>query len=201
VEITATVGTELSHVVSQAALAFVARLHREFNARREVLLRARADRQAQFDAGALPDFLAATRRAREGDWRTAPVPADLERRHVEITGPAERKMMINALNSGADVFMADFEDALSPTWRNVIDGQQNLIDAVARTITYTGPEGKTYRLGDKIATLLVRPRGWHLVERHVHVDGHPIAAAFFDFGLYLFHNARRLLERGSGPYF
>jgi len=200
VEITAGVGAELSHVVSRPALEFVAGLHREFNARREALLRARANRQAQFDAGALPDFLSATQQIRARDWRTAPVPSDLQRRHVEITGPAERKMIINALNSGADVFMADFEDAFSPTWRNVIEGQQNLIDAVARTITYTGPEGRTYRLGDKVATLLVRPRGWHLLERHVRVDGRPIAAALFDFGLYFFHNARRLLERGTGPY-
>jgi malate synthase len=201
VEIERPVDARLAPIVRADALAFVVRLHREFNATRERLLRARADRQAEFSAGLLPDFLAASRGVREATWRVAPVPTDLQRRHVEITGPAERKMIINALNSGADVFMADFEDALSPTWTNVLEGQQNLIDAVAGTIAFTSPEGKTYRLRDKVATLLVRPRGWHLVEKHVRVDGRPIAAGLFDFGLYFFYNARRLRERGTGPYF
>jgi len=201
VEITGPVEARLAPILSPGALAFVARLHREFNERREALLRARAVRQAEFSAGTLPDFLPATHHIREGTWRTAPVPADLQRRHVEITGPAERKMVINALNSGADVFMADFEDALSPTWGNVLDGQQNLIEAAAGTIEYTGPTGKVYRLGEKVATLLVRPRGWHLVEKHVLVDGRPIVAGLFDFGGYVYHNTRRLLERGTGPYF
>ena len=200
ITLTRPVDDRLAPVVSADALAFVARLHREFNPKREALLAARGERQAQFTAGALPDFLPATRRIREDAWRTAPVPADLQRRHVEITGPAERKMMINALNSGADVFMADFEDALSPTWTNVLEGQQNLIDAAAGTIAYASPDGRAYRLGEKVATLLVRPRGWHLVEKHVRVDGRPIAAALFDFGLYMYHNARRRLDRGSGTY-
>src|SRR6516225_9972499 len=180
ITLTRPVDDRLAPVVSADALAFVARLHREFNPKREALLAARGERQAQFTAGALPDFLPATRRIREDAWRTAPVPADLQRRHVEITGPAERKMMINALNSGADVYMADFEDALSPTWTNVLEGQQNLIDAGAGTIAHASPDGRSYRLGEKVATLLVRPRGWHLVEKHVRVDGRPIAAALFD---------------------
>ncbi len=201
VEVTGPVEARLAPVLSPGALAFVAGLHREFNDRREGLLRARAARQLEFSAGTLPDFLPTTRRVREDTWRTAPVPADLQRRHVEITGPVERKMMINALNSGADVFMADFEDALSPTWTNVLDGQQNLIDAAAGTIEFTNPDGRVYRLKEKVATLLVRPRGWHMVEKHVLVDGRPISAGLFDFGGYVYHNARQQLERGTGPYF
>ena len=187
-------------VLSREALAFVELLHRKFDGRREELLAARAERQKAFDRGETPDFLAATRSVRGGDWKVAPTPPDLERRHVEITGPVERKMMINALNAGADVFMGDFEDSLSPTWRNVVLGQQNCIDAIRRTINLDAG-GKSYRLTDKPAVLVVRPRGWHLPEKHVTADGKPVSASLFDFGLYFFHNARELLARGSGPYF
>ncbi len=188
-------------VLSRDALEFVTRLHREFNSTRESLLARRSERQRELEAGALPTFPAETERVRRADWRVAPAPRDLEDRRVEITGPVDRKMMINALNSGAKVFMADFEDALSPTWPNVIQGQINVQDAVRRTISFTGPEGKAYRLKDDTATLIVRPRGWHLTEKHVCVDGEPISASLFDFGLHFFHNARELLARGSGPYF
>ena len=188
-------------VLTPEALAFVADLHRTFNATREAHLWRRAERQAEFDAGAVPDFLEDTRTVREAAWTVAPTPDDLQKRWVEITGPVNRKMMINAFNSGANVFMADFEDALSPTWLNVVEGQKNLIDAVRRTLAFDGGGGKTYALRDEIATLLVRPRGWHLTEKHVEVDGAPISASLFDFGLFLFHNGRELLNRGSGPYF
>src|SRR5215471_6299306 len=188
-------------VLSPEALHFVETLHRRFNPTRVELLARRAERQKAFDAGALPDFLPETRAIRGADWQVAPAPADLERRHVEITGPVERKMMINALNSGADVFMADFEDSLSPSGRNVVDGQANCMDAVRRTIALTTAEGKSYRLDARVATLLVRPRGWHLVDKHILVDEQPVSASLLDFGLYFFHNARALLERGSGPYF
>jgi malate synthase len=189
-------------VLSPAALDFVARLHREFNPTRQKLLAARHERQARFDAGELPDFLPETRHIREGDWKVAPVTTpDLQQRWVELTGPTDRKMLINALNSGADVYMADFEDANTPSWQNMVEGQINLIDAIDRTISFENPDGRTYRLNDKTATLLVRPRGWHLPEKHVLVDGEPVAGALFDFGLFFFHNARRLIERGSGPYF
>ena len=201
VEVRAPVEGRFGEILTPAALGFVARLQREFGPTREALLRRRAERQAELDAGASPDFLPETREIREGDWRVAPVPADLQKRWVEITGPSERKMVINALNSGANVFMADFEDAHTPSWTNMVEGQINLIDAIERTIALTNPDGRTYRLDDQVATLLVRPRGWHLVEKHVFVDGNPIAGSLFDFGLYFFHNARRLLERGSGPYF
>ena len=196
---TAVAGSET--VLSEDALAFVASLHRAFDGRRVELLARRAERQKRFDAGELPGFLAETAAVRAGGWAVAPAPADLQKRWVEITGPVERKMMINALNSGASVFMADFEDSLSPTWENVVQGQINLTDAVRRTISYTSPEGKEYRLNESIATLLVRPRGWHLHEKHVLVDGAPISASLFDFGLYLFHNTGALRERGTGPYF
>jgi len=188
-------------VLSGGALAFVEKLHRTFNPRRVELLARRAERQKRFDAGELPGLLPETKSVRESDFRVAVTPPDLQKRWVEITGPVERKMMINALNSGASVFMADFEDSLSPTWENVVAGQTNLMDAVRRTIAYTSPEGKSYRLNESIATLLVRPRGWHLDEKHVLVDGAPISASLFDFGLYLFHNAEALKERGTGPYF
>jgi malate synthase len=186
-------------VLTPDALAFVSELHRRFDGSRRALLAARVKRQAQLDAGELPDFLPETREVREGDWRVEPVPPDLQDRRVEITGPVDRKMVINALNSGARCFMADFEDANSPTWRNCVEGQANLVDAIERTIELDTGE-KTYRLGDDPAVLLVRPRGWHLPERHVVIDGGPVAGALFDFGLYLFHNGRRLLDKGSGPY-
>ena len=188
-------------VFSKEALAFVESLHRAFNGRRLELLARRAERQKRFDAGELPGFLPETKIVRESDFKVAETPPDLQKRWVEITGPVERKMMINALNSGASVFMADFEDSLSPTWENVVAGQTNLMDAVRRTIAFTSPEGKSYRLNESIATLLVRPRGWHLDEKHVLVDGAPISASLFDLGLYLFHNAEALLERGTAPYF
>src|SRR5947207_8507610 len=188
-------------ILTDEALDFVAGLHREPNPRREELLARRRDRQAELDAGALPDFLEETRSVREDPrWRVAPVPRDLQDRRVEITGPVDRKMVINALNSGARVFMADFEDANSPTWRNCVDGQANLIDAVERTISLDTGE-KQYSLRDQIATLVVRPRGWHLDEKHLLVDGRRVSASLFDFGLYLFHCARRQIEAGSGPYF
>src|SRR5947207_3417644 len=187
-------------ILTDEALDFVAGLHRELNPRREELLARRRDRQAELDAGALPDFLEETRSVREDpSWRVAAVPRDLQDRRVEITGPVDRKMVINALNSGARVFMADFEDANSPTWSNMVEGQANLVDAIGRTIELETPD-KTYRLNDEVATLLVRPRGWHLPEKHFEVDGEPVSASLFDFGLYLLHNGRRLLDKGTGPY-
>ncbi|MBI3307817.1 MAG: malate synthase A, partial [Candidatus Melainabacteria bacterium] len=170
-------------ILTPDALRFAANLAREFEARRQELLKARDVRQAEFDRGMLPNFLHGTANIRESDWTVAPIVSDLEKRHVEITGPVDRKMMINAFNSGADVFMADFEDSLAPTWRNVVEGQINLKDAVNYNLTFDVP-GKHYELKDKIATLMVRPRGWHLNEDHVTVDGKPISAALFDFGLY-----------------
>jgi malate synthase len=191
---------ESGRVLTPEALGFVAELHRQFDPRRRELLARRRERQAQIDAGAMPDFLPETAGIRSSEWSVAPAPADLDDRRVEITGPSERKMMINALNSGARVFMADFEDALSPTWQNVVDGQANVMDAVRRTLNFESPEGKAYRLNEETATLLIRPRGWHLVERHAAVDGEPVSASLFDFGLWFFHNAAELLTRGSGPY-
>ena len=191
-----------SHILTPAALDFVARLHRRFEARRQELLQARVQVQHRLDDGWRPDFALETRRIRESDWRVAPAPADLVDRRVEITGPADRKMIINALNSGANVFMADFEDSLSPTWDNVVDGQIHLRDAARGTIEYDDPQThKHYALGDKPATLVVRPRGWHLPERHVLVDDTPVAGSLFDFGLFFYHNAAALLQRGTGPYF
>jgi len=201
VDVRGSVAGSFANILTPEALAFVTRLHREFNPTRKSLLQRRAGRQADIDAGKLPDFLPETRQIRESDWKVAPIPKDLQKRWGEITGPVERKMMINALNCGASVFMADFEDANSPTWDNVIQGQINLIDAIERTIEFHNPDGRIYRLNDEVATLLVRPRGWHLPEKHVRVDGEPISASLLDFGLYLFHNGRRLLEKGSGPYF
>jgi malate synthase len=187
-------------VLSREAVAFVELLHRELNPRRLELLERRKERQLELDAGVLPAFREDTRDVRDADWRVAPAPADLRDRRCEITGPVERKMMINALNSGARVFMADFEDANSPTWENVVQGQANVRDAVRRTIALDTAE-KQYRLDDEIATLLIRPRGWHLPERHHQVDGAPVSGSLFDFGLTFFHNAREQLERGSGPYY
>jgi malate synthase len=201
VEIRGPVEGRFGEILTPEALRFVAELQREFGATRDRLLDRRRERQMQLDAGKLPDFLPETKEIREGDWTIAPVPDDLQDRRVEITGPTDRKMVINALNSGARMFMADFEDSLSPTWRNVVEGQVNLIDAIERTIEFQGPDGKAYRLNDEVATLLVRPRGWHLPEKHVVVDGQPVSASLFDFGLYFLHNARRLLDRGTGPYF
>ncbi|HET7489848.1 MAG TPA: malate synthase A [Acidimicrobiales bacterium] len=194
-------GVEAGDVLTDEALVFVAALQRRFGTERRRLLALRAERQARFDAGERPAFLESTRRVRERPWTVAPPPKDLLDRRVEITGPTDRKMMINALNSGARVFMADFEDSLSPSWSNVVEGQRNLRDAVRGTITYESPDGRTYRLNDETATLVVRPRGWHLEERRVLVDGRPVSASLFDFGLAFFHNARELLDAGSGPYF
>jgi malate synthase len=188
-------------ILTDEALAFVADLQRRFGPIRLDLLGRRRERQVELDAGIRPGFLVATRDIRDDpDWRVAPTPADLEDRRVEITGPAEPKMMINALNSGARVFMADLEDALSPTWANIVGGQAAIADATRGVLTYDSPEGKSYRLGERPATLLVRPRGWHLVESHLLVDGVPISASLFDFGMYLFHSGAAALERGSGPY-
>jgi malate synthase len=200
VEIHAPVEGRHAEVLTGEALEFVAGLHREFNARREELVGRRAERVARWNAGALPDFLPETEEIRASDWRVAPPPPDLRDRRVEITGPTDRKMVINALNSGARGFMADFEDSLSPTWGNAVGGHVNLTDAIEGTIEHE-ENGKRYSLGDERATLLVRPRGWHLTDRHITIDGAPVSAGLMDFGLHLFHNARRLLERGSGPYF
>jgi len=201
VDIRGPVTPEYAEVLTHDALAFVARLAREFEARRRELLQVRAARQAELDAGKMPDFLLETAHVREGSWTVAPQPADLQDRRVEITGPTDRKMVINALNSGASVFMADFEDANCPTWSNMIEGQINLRDAVARRISFAGPDGKRYALNEKTATLMVRPRNWHLMERHMLVDGKPVSGGLFDFGLYFFHNAQALVERGTAPYF
>jgi malate synthase len=188
-------------ILTYDALALVAKVHREFNTRRVELLKRRAHRQAELDAGKLPDFLPETEEIRESVWTVAPIPADLQDRRVEITGPTDRKMIINALNSGAKVFMADCEDANAPTWSNMVEGQANLSNAIRRTIEFRSPEGKEYRLNEKVAVLFVRPRGWHLLEKHVLVDGEPVSGGLFDFLLYLFHNAKELIQRGSGPYF
>ncbi|NWJ96841.1 MAG: malate synthase A [Chloroflexi bacterium] len=201
VEVLGQVSSAFAEILTPEALAFVVKLVRAFSGQREALLQKRVVRQAEIDAGKLPDFLPETAEIRQADWTIGPIPADLQDRRVEITGPVDRKMIINALNSGAKVFMADFEDANSPTWENNIQGHINLRDAIAGTITYSSPEGKEYALNDTIATLLVRPRGWHLLEKHVLVDGQPISGGLFDFGLYFFHNAKTLLDKGSGPYF
>jgi malate synthase len=202
VAILADVSPEYAAILTPDALSFLAMLAREYTPRVSELLEARRERQARFDAGERPDFLAETASVRSGDWRVAPLPADLLDRRVEITGPTDRKMVINALNSGATHFMTDFEDSNCPTWDNMVGGQINLRDAVTRTISYEDPRtGKKYALKDKIATLLVRPRGWHLWEQHVCIDGAAVPGAIFDFALYFFHNAKELMERGSGPYF
>lgn len=188
-------------ILTDEALGFLTSLQNRFDSTRESLLNQRIKRQAEIDQGAKPDFLKETQAIRAAHWQVADAPQDLQDRRVEITGPVEKKMMINAFNSGANVFMADFEDSLSPTWENIIHGQANLKDAVRRQLTFESPEGKSYKLNEKIATLVVRPRGWHLHENHVKVDGKPMSASLFDFGLYFFHNAHELLKRGSGPYF
>ncbi len=197
-------GSETRHahaVLTAEALDLVATLHRRFNPRRRELLEARKARQSRISSGRLPDFLEETAEIRNGGWRVASTPSDLEDRRVEITGPVDAKMMINALNSGASVFMADFEDSLSPTWTNVVEGQANLMDAVRGTLRYDSPEGKEYRLAENRAVLMVRPRGWHLNEPRLLVDDEPVSGSLLDFGLYLAHNGRELLDRGSGPYF
>jgi malate synthase len=202
IELTAPIPQEASSILSPEALRFVASLQRRFGARREELLARRLDVQRRLDRGEKPDFLEETADIRQRNWTVAPIPADLRDRRVEITGPVDRKMIINALNSGANVFMADFEDSTTPNWANLLQGQTNLFDAVRRQIDYVAPDsGKEYKLADKTATLLVRPRGWHLSESHVLVDGKPMSGSLFDFGLYFFHNAQELLTRGSGPYF
>ncbi|MBS4175625.1 malate synthase A [Bacillus sp. FJAT-49736] len=188
-------------ILTPKALHFVEQLERHFGEKRRQLLQKRNDRQKELDKGVLPHFLSETKHIREGEWSIAPLPEELRDRRVEITGPVDRKMVINALNSGAKIFMACFEDATSPTWGNVLEGQINLRDAVNRTITYEGISGKKYELNKNTAVLVVRPRGWHLEEKHVTVDGKPISASLFDFGLYFYHNAVRLTENETGPYF
>ena len=200
VQVTGQITPEYAEILTFEALSFLAKLHRNFDARRRELLERRVARQEELNAGKLPGFLPETRSVREADWRVAPVPADLQDRRVEITGPTDRKMVINALNSGANMFMADFEDSSTPTWDNQLQGQINMRDAVRSTIAFTSPEGKQYKLNDKIATLLVRPRGWHLLEKHVLVDGEPMSGSLFDFGLYFFHNARERVAGKSGIY-
>jgi malate synthase len=201
VEIRAPMTPRYAEMLTPPALAFVAKLARKFEERRRELIAARERRQVEFDAGQVPDFLQETAGVRAAQWTVAPAPRDLQDRRVEITGPTDRKMVINALNSGANVFMADFEDSNTPTWRNMIEGQINLRDAVRGTIDFVSPEGKRYDLDATIATLIVRPRGWHLLEEHLAVDGAPVSAAIFDFALYFFHNAKALLARDTGPYF
>jgi malate synthase len=201
IELRGAIDQGFDEVLTPDAVEFVAELQRRFGGQRRKLLEARAERQQRSGAGELLDFLPDTREVRESDWRVEPVPEDLRQRWVEITGPTDRKLMINALNSGADGFMADFEDANSPTWRNMVLGHVNLRDAIDRTITYESADGRRYELDPEPATLLVRPRGWHLPERHLRVGREPIAGALFDFGLYMFHCAHRLLRAGTGPYF
>lgn len=201
VEIHAPVSPEIANVLSEEALQFVADLHRQFNPRRVELLALRQKVEADIQSGILPDFPTETASIREAQWQVATAPADLADRRTEITGPVDRRMMINALNSGATVFMADLEDSCSPTWENIMQGQVNLIDAVRRNLELTLPDGRHYELNPKIATLLVRPRGWHLDEKHISIDGEAACAAIVDFGLYFFHNGAESLKRGSGPYF
>jgi malate synthase len=202
VEFLAPVNESYAKILTPEAVAFIVDLQRTFNDRRKALLDARHERQKRLDAGEKPNFLAETKAIRDAEWTVAPLPADLLDRRVEITGPVDRKMIINALNSGAKVFMADFEDSSTPLWNNLLDGQINLRDAIRRTISYSDPATKKqYKLNDKTAVLFVRARGWHLEEQHVRVDGEPMSGSIFDFGLYFFHNAKELLARGSGPYF
>ncbi|MEZ4630572.1 MAG: malate synthase A [Deinococcales bacterium] len=201
ISVNAQVSEPFAEILSPAALDFVAQLQRQFNARRKALLIMRQRHQKSLEEGDIPQFSSQTKIIREALWHVAPSPKDLLDRRVEITGPTERKMMINALNSGAKIFMADCEDSLSPTWFNVVQGQINLRDAVRREISLVDDRGKSYQLNEQIATLLVRPRGWHLEEKHILVDGMPMSGSLFDFGMYMFHNAHELIQRGSGPYF
>lgn len=201
VSISAPVSAEQEQILSDDALEFVVQLHRTFDGTRRHLLDQRRKRQEAIDAGEMPNFLPETEAIRNSTWTVAPIPPDLMDRRVEITGPVDRKMIINALNSGANVFMADFEDSNSPTWINNLAGQLNLRDAIRGQIRYLSPEGKEYLLGAKPGVLFVRPRGWHLVEKHASIDGEPVSGSLFDFGLYFFHNAKALIEKGSGPYF
>ena len=201
VDVKAPVTQAFREILTADALGFVATLAREFEDRRQQVLQLRQRRQAEIDNGKFPDFLEETRHIRESDWKAATIPPDLWDRRVEITGPVDRKMVINALNSGAKTYMADFEDSHTPTWENTINGQINLRDAIRGKIEYVSPEGKEYRLEGKQAVLLVRPRGWHLNEKHVLVDNRPVSGSLFDFGLYFFHNAKALIDKGTGPYF
>src|SRR2546427_218 len=201
VEVLGEITPAFSEILTPEALAFVAKLQRHFGTRRKQCLERRQERQRRLHQGEGLDFLPETKQIREGDWKCAPIPSDIQDRRVEITGPTDRKMVINALNSGAKIFMADFEDANAPTWRNMVEGQINLRDAIRGTINFTNPEGKKYKLNEQVAVLMPRPRGWHLVEKHVLIDGEPVAGGFFDFGLFFYHNAQELIARGSGPYF
>ncbi len=201
IQIVGELSPAFTEILTPAALAFVAKLERTFGERRRELLHQREQRQTAIDNGQMPDFLPETAHIRQSEWTVAPIPADLQDRRVEITGPVDRKMIINALNSGANVFMADFEDSHSPTWQATIEGQMNLRDAIRGTITFTNPDGKQYQLNEQTATLLVRPRGWHLPEKHVLCDGRAVSASLFDFGLFFFHNAHALIAKGTGPYF
>ncbi len=201
VEIRGSMGKGYDQVLTDDALAFLAELHRAFEPRRQALLDGRAELQRKLDDGYVPAFRDDPEGIRGGDWRVGAIPGDLADRRVEITGPTDRKMVINALNSGARVFMADFEDGNAPSWPNMIEGQINLTDAIERRIEFVGDNNKVYKLNDQVATLVVRPRGWHLTDKHILVDGSPIAGGLMDFGLYMFHNAQRLLDRNTGPYF
>ena len=201
VQINAPIHPRFEEILTHDALAFVAKLHRTFAARRKELLAKRVERQAKIDAGEMPDFLPETKHIREGDWKVAPLPKALECRRVEITGPVEAKMIINAFNSGADSYMTDFEDSNSPNWYNQVQGQVNLYDAVRRRLTFTNEAGKVYKLNDKIAVMQIRPRGWHLDEKHMLVDGQRVSGGIFDFGLVFFHNAKEQIARGAGPFY
>src|ERR687896_640371 len=202
IELTAEVPDEFAGILTPEAVAFVAKLSREYRGRVEELLAMRAERQERISAGEMPDFLPETREIREGDWKISPIPDDLQDRRVELTGPPDRKMTINALNSGASCWMADFEDANCPTWHNMLESQLNMKEAIERTIAFDDPRtGKHYELNEDVAVILARPRGWHLFEKHMLVDGEQVPGGLFDFGLYFFHNAQTLLDSGSGPYF
>ena len=202
VEVSAPTSSEFEEILTPEAVAFVAKLSREYRGRVDELLQARQERQERINQGEMPDFLEETKDIREGDWKIAPIPDDLQDRRVEMTGPPDRKMTINAMNSGSSCWMTDFEDANCPTWHNMLESQYNLRDAVNRNISFDDPDsGKHYELNDEVAVLLARPRGWHLFEKHMTVDGQEVPGGIFDFGLYFFHNAQNLLDMGSGPYF